>query len=170
MSPRPASASVPPAPPLKDGQALDRLIDRTERWAASYPHIAADRSRWQTDYEAKFRREAEQLATQSTAPARAFGPKDWILAVLLWLIISGGVLAMSILLMRPDPLWFWVFVGVAVAIFIIGVGFVYYDTTTPARADKRLAEKEEWLLSAARKPAFAKLEQRAAAKSEKDAR
>ena len=79
-------------PLMKDGQALDRLMDRAERWAASYPKVG-DRDAWDADYDAKFRREAEQLAQQSTLPAREFRTKDWILAVLLWLIIAGGVLA-----------------------------------------------------------------------------
>ena len=166
MTTRPAASRLPQ---LKDGEALDRLVDRTERWAASYPHIA-DPSRWDGDYEAKFRREAEQLATQSTAPAREFGVKDWILAVLLWLIMGGGVLALSILLMQPDQFWFWVFVGTAVGIFVIGVAYVYVDTTSPKRAEQRRRNKIEWLLGAARKPAYATLETRAAARAAKESK
>lgn len=149
------------APILKDGEALDRLLDRTERWAASYAHVG-DESRWEADFDAKFRKEAETLAAQSTPRARAFGIVDWLMAVLLWLIIAGVVLGGSVLLMRPDPFGFWLFVAAAVLIFAIGVGYVYYDTTNPKRAERKLADKEAWLLGATKKRAFATLRERAA--------
>ena len=154
-------------PQLKDGEAMDRLIDRTERWARSYPNLTADEAKWETDFDAKFRREAEQLAAQSTPKARPFVLVDWIMAVLLWLIIAGIVLGGSILLMRPEPLWFWIFVGVAVAIAVIGIAYVRYDTTSPARAERKLEQKTEWLLGATKRRALADLRDRAAQRGAK---
>ena len=154
-------------PTLKDGEAMDRLLDRTERWAKAYSHLDAGEHRWEADFDAKFRREAEQLAAECTPKARSFVVADWIMAVLLWLIIGGIVLGGSILLMRPDPFWFWVFVGVAVAIAAIGIGYVRYDTTSPARAERKLAQKTEWLVGATKRRALADLRERYAARSAK---
>lgn len=135
------------APQLKDGQALDRLSEQAERWARGYKHID-DETKLRADFDAKFRHEAGQLAARCTQPARRFGVKDWILAVLLWLIIAAGVLMASIFLMQPDMTWFWIFVAVAIVIFVLGVALVYRDTTSTARAEKRLHDKTEWLLGA----------------------
>lgn len=151
----------PNAPALKDGEALDRMLDRTERWAKSYAH-PADLDRAATDFDAKFRREAEQLASQSTPRARKFGLADWLMAVMLWLIIAGIVLGGSVLLMQPDMGQFWIFVAAAVVIFVVGLAYVYFDTTSPKRAERKLADKVEWLLGAAKKRSFATLAERAA--------
>lgn len=152
------------APQLKDGQALDRLSDQAERWGRGYKHID-DETKLRADFDAKFRREAEQLARQCTQPARPFGVKDWILAVLLWLIIAGGVLAASIFLMQPDQLWFWVFVAVAAVIFVLGVALVYRDTVSEPRAEKRLKDKTEWLLGASLRAAESVVRERRAKRS-----
>lgn len=151
-----------PGPKLKDGEALDRLVDRTERWAKGYPHIAADEDRWTADFESRFRRDAEQLAVDCTPKARTFTVVDWVMAVLVWLIIAGIVLGGSILLMQPGPVWFWMFVGVAVAIAVIGILYVRYDTTSPVRAEAKYQQKVEWLLGASKRRAFAILRERAA--------
>lgn len=132
-------------PELKDGEAADRFAAQVERWARGYRNLD-DEAQLRNDYGAKFRPEAERLATACTAPARVFEARDWVLAVLLWAIIAGGVLLGSILLMKPEPLWFWVFVGVAVAIFGIGLALVYRDTTSEKRAQQRLREKTNWLI------------------------
>lgn len=152
------------APMLKDGQALDRLSEQAERWGRSYKHVD-DETKLRSDFDAKFRRDAEQLAARCTPPARPFGPKDWLLAVLLWLIIGGGVLAASIFLMQPDMFWFSVFVAVAIAIFVIGIGYVYYDTTNEKRAAKRLHDKTEWLLGASLRAAESAVRERRAKRS-----
>ena len=148
-------------PTLKDGEALDRLVDRAERWAKTYRRIDDDESQWEADYEAKFRPEAERLAAECTPRARAFAAVDWIMAVLVWLLVAGIVLGGSILLIRPSATWFWIFVGVAALIAVIGIGYVHYDTTSPARAEAKLEQKTEWLLGAAKRRAFADLRDRA---------
>lgn len=140
-----------PSPTLSSGKALDTLTEQAERWASGYRGY--EPAKFQRDFDAKFEPVAERLAEQSTLGARGLQRKDWIMAVLLWLIIAGGTLALSILLMQPDRLWFWVFVGVAVAIFVIGLGTVYWDTTSEARAAKRLRDQRSWLLQSARRAA-----------------
>lgn len=139
------------AKPLSSGKALDALIASAERWASGYRGYESEK--FERDFVAKFDGEATRLAEQATLGAREFTRKDWILAILLWLIIAGGTLALSILLMQPDRLWFWVFVGVAVAIFAIGVGVVYWDATSPARAEKRRNDMRTWLLQNAQRAA-----------------
>ncbi|MGO1545230.1 MAG: hypothetical protein ACTHXA_12925 [Gulosibacter sp.] len=141
------------APPLKDGEALDRLSDRAERWAKKYAQ-PNDEDAFRADYDKKFRSEAEDLATKSTQGARPFGLKEWILAVPLWLILAGGAFVLSILLMQPDTLWFWIYAAIAVLIFLAGIGAVYFDTTSEKRAQKRHADKVEWLLNASRRNAM----------------
>ncbi len=138
------------APQLRDGEALDEFLTQVERWAKRYPH-PHDRERAGADYESKFTDTAAELAAKCTPKARKFAVVDWIAAILMWLIVAGIVLALSILLMQPDMLWFWIFVGVAVAIFGIGVGYVYFDTTSAAHAEKKTEQKAKWLLGAGRK-------------------
>ncbi|MFD2757200.1 Asp23/Gls24 family envelope stress response protein [Gulosibacter faecalis] len=155
----------PVAPPLKDGQALDKLSALAERWARSYREVD-DETKLRADYDARFRRDAEQLAAQCTAPAREFSVRDWILAVLLWLIIAGVVLLGSMLLMPPPTAgWFWGYAGVAVVIFGLGLGLVYRDTTSEPRAEKRLREKTEWLLGASLRAAESVVRERRAKRS-----
>ena len=150
------------APELKDGEALDKFLDRVERWAKGYPH-PHDREKAVSDYEAKFADDAHDLAGKCTPKARPFETVDWIASVLMWLIVAGIVLAGSILLMQPDMLWFWIFVGVAIAIFVIGVGYVYFDTTNPKQAERKREQKAEWLIGAGRKQLNFYLDQRTAA-------
>lgn len=146
-------------PTLKDGQALDRLGDRAERWAKKYAKVDDDAA-FRADYDAKFRPEAEKLAAQCTLPARSFGLKEWIIALPLWLIVAGGVFGFSVLIMQPDGPWVWLFAAVAVLVFVGGFGAVYLDTTSEKRAAKRLRDKTEWLLGASRKSANTVLQNR----------
>lgn len=141
----PASGSVPT---LKDGAALDQLSDSVERWAKKYPH-PEDREARHSAYREKFLPQAQRLAAQCTAGPRPFTGKDWILAVLLWLIVAGTVLALSVLMMQPAGGWFWFFVAVAVVIFVAGLVTVKIETSSPARARAKYASKIEWLLAAA---------------------
>lgn len=150
------------APQLRDGEALDQFLAQVERWAKKYPH-PDDRERADADYDSKFTESAHKFAGKCTPKARSFAVVDWIAAILMWLIVAGIVLAMSILLMQPDMLWFWIFVGVAVAIFVIGVGYVYYDTTSPAQAERKLDQKAKWLLGAGRKQLTVFLDERTGA-------
>lgn len=138
-------------PTLSSGKALDKLTEQAERWASGYRGYEPEK--FERDFDAKFGPEADRLAEQSTLAARGFTRKDWLMAVLLWLIIAGGTLTLSILLMQPDVLWFWVFVGVAIAIFVIGLSIVYWDTTSETRAAKRLRDQRTWLLQSARRAA-----------------
>lgn len=135
-------------PILKDGAALDRLSDAVERWAKKYPH-PEDQDARHTAYREKFLPQAHKLAAQCTPGPRSFTGKDWILAVLLWLIIAGAVLALSVLFMQPAGGWFWFFVAVAVVIFVAGIATVWFETASPARARAKYASKVEWLLGAA---------------------
>ncbi|MDJ1371853.1 SdpI family protein [Gulosibacter molinativorax] len=139
-------------PTLKDGQAVDQLSDRAERWAKKYKN-QSDEKQFLVDFDAKFRPEAAKLAAQCTVGARPFGLKEWIIAVPLWLILGAIVFFGSVLLMQPTGVWFWVFLVVAVLIAIVGIAYVYYDTTSEKRAAKRLADKVDWLLGVSRKTA-----------------
>lgn len=139
-------------PPLKDGEAVDRLGDRAERWAKKYP-MPKDDASFRTDFDAKFRPEAEKLAVQCTPGARPFGLKEWIIAVPLWLVLGAGVFLLSNLVMQLQGVWVWIFAAVAALIAVIGIGYVYFDTTSEKRAQKRYADKVEWLLNVARRTA-----------------
>lgn len=137
---------------LKDGEAVDRLGDRVERWARKYKQPENSES-FAADFDAKFRREAEQLATQCTPGARKFGLKEWLIAVPLWMFLGAIVFLLSITVMQPEGAWIWVFAAVAVLIMILGIGYVYFDTTSEKRAEKRYADKVEWLLNVTRRTA-----------------
>lgn len=139
-------------PQLKDGEAVDRLGDRVERWAKKYPK-QDDETAFLADFDAKFRPEAEKLAAQCTPGARPFGLKEWIIAVPLWLILGAGVFVVSLLLMEPQGAWLWLFAAVAALIVVIGILYVYVDTTSERRAQKRYADKVEWLLNVSRRTA-----------------
>lgn len=152
MSNRGSGNPASGAPLLKDGQAVDRLSDRVERWAKKYRKSDGD-STFLEDYDAKFRPEAEQLAAQCTPGARRFGLKEWIIAVPLWVILGAMVFALSLFVMQPEGVWIWVFAAVAVLITLIGIAYVYFDTTNTKRAEKRLADKTEWLLGVGRRTA-----------------
>ncbi|MFD2674774.1 hypothetical protein [Gulosibacter bifidus] len=151
MANRQANVSRPGGVQMSRGQALDTMIEKAERWANGYRGY--EPAKFERDFVAKFSDEAERLAERSTLGTREFGKKDWLLAVLLWCIIAGGTLTLSILLMQPNQTWFWVFVGVAVAIFAIGLGTVYWDTTNPKRAEKRRKDQRTWLLQTAQRAA-----------------
>lgn len=150
-------------PTLKDGQALDRLSDKAERWAKKQPAIE-DREAFRAEFDARFRPEAESLADQCTLGARPFGVKEWILAVPLWLILAGGVFLLSWVFMQPEGVWLWVFATVAALIFVLGFGAVYVDTTSERRARKRYDDKVEWLLGISRRTAEDVLNKRSGAK------
>ncbi|KAB1642676.1 hypothetical protein [Gulosibacter chungangensis] len=150
MSNRSGGGSASGVPLMKDGEAVDRLSDRVERWAKKFQR-ANDEEGFLEGFEAKFRPEAEELARQCTPPARPFGLKEWIIAVPLWLILGAIVFVLSLLVMQPTGIWLWLFAAVGVLIAIIGIGYVYFDTTSEKRAAKRLADKTEWLLGVARR-------------------
>ncbi|PPG04265.1 hypothetical protein C5E06_05590 [Pseudoclavibacter sp. RFBI5] len=147
---------------LKDGEAMDMLTDRAERWAAKYKNLS-DSERWRSDYDEHFDAPALQLAKRCTLEARPFGVKDWILALVLWFLIGGTVFLASNFLMQLEPTWQIVFAVFAVLIAVVGIMQSYLETTSERRAAKRLAGKKDWLLSVSRKAAMATLSSRAGA-------
>lgn len=147
---------------LKDGEAMDMLTERAERWAAKYKQLS-DPERWRSDYDEYFTAPALRLAERCTLAARAFGPKDWILAFVLWFLIGGTVFLASNFLMQLEPTWQIVFAVFAVLIAAVGIVQSYLETTSEKRAVKRLAAKHEWLLNVSRKAALATLSSRAGA-------
>ena len=153
---------MPPSkPPLRDGQALDRLVEQSVRWARSYAHLD-DESRWQADFDAKFGADTARLARECTAPARRFTLFDWVVGVALWTVLGGIVYAATMMLMQPQGMWGWFAVGAGAAVFVVGLGYIYFETTTEWAARRRLAQKERWLAGAASRQAFDVLRRREA--------
>ncbi|WP_068492926.1 hypothetical protein [Pseudoclavibacter helvolus] len=147
---------------LKDGEAMDLLTDRAERWAGKYKNLS-DPERWRSDYDEHFTAPALQLAKRCTLEARPFGAKDWILAFVLWFLIGGTVFLASNFLMQLEPTWQIVFAIFAALIAVVGIVQSYLETTSEKRAAKRLSAKHEWLLNVSRKAALATLNSRSGA-------
>lgn len=157
-TPNPRRAGLPE---LKDGQALDRLTERAERWARSYRH-ADDVERRERDFAERFEGEAADLARRSTGAARPFEPRDWVVAIVLWCLIGAVVWLFSVFAMSLDDTWRIVFAIFAALIAAIGVWQSYLEVTSERRAADRLAKKERWLLGVSRKAAERIFAERAA--------
>lgn len=160
MSPTARPSGVPE---LKDGQALDRLTERVERWATSYKHLD-DPARWDTDFQTKFEPDASDLARRATAEARPFAGRDWVLAIALWGVIGGIVWIFSTFVMALDGTWRVVFAIFAALLAAVGIWQSYLEVTSEKRVADKLAKKEQWLLGVTRKVANRILGERAAAK------
>lgn len=152
---------TPQGPTLKDGQALDRLTERTEEWARSYGRIR-DESRWADDFDARFAKQADSFAEQCTPAARRFTARDWILAIVLWAMIAMIVFVGAVVLLSLQGTTTLVFLAFAVLVGVVGLWQTYLETTSEARAAKKLEKKREWLYSVSRKAAMSILQQRAA--------
>ncbi|GGA76704.1 hypothetical protein GCM10011490_29340 [Pseudoclavibacter endophyticus] len=150
-------------PELKPGKALDLLTEKVEKWATSYRRLD-EPERWESDFEARFRREAAELARRSTAEARRFEARDWFLAVILWALIAVMVWLFSVFVMQLDGVWPLVFAAFAVLVGAVGVWQSYLEVTSEKRAAGKLAKNEQWLLGVTRKTANRLLSQRAAAR------
>lgn len=137
-------------PELKDGQALDRLTERVESWARSYRFLD-DPDRWDTDFAAKFEREAGDLARRATPEPRPFAARDWLLALVLWGLIAGTVWVFSYYVMQLDGTWPIIFAVFAVMIAAVGIWQSYLEVTSEKRYTEKLAKKEQWLLGVSRK-------------------
>lgn len=166
MSPAPRDRAPRP---LRDGDALDRMTEGVEAWAASY-RPSADESRWEADFERRFAPLAAELAERSTPEARPFRAGDWVLAIALWAAIAGAVFSFSLLLMRPEGLWVPIFGAVALGIAVVGIRQSRLELSSERRVAEKRAKKEQWLLGVTRKTMIRRLRERRAAEGREGGR
>lgn len=143
-----------PVKPLSDGKALDAMTTDAEAWARKYRPAAGGEEAWGRDFDARLGRRADELAAASTAPARRFRARDWVLAVLLWLVIGMAVFVFSVAVMQLSGTWTIIFGVFAILVAAVGLWQSWAETTSAARAEKRLAKKRRWLADVSRKSAF----------------
>lgn len=156
------SSSGSGTPELKPGKALDLLTEKVEKWAGNYRKLG-EPERWEPDFEAKFARDAADLASRSSASARRFVARDWVLAIVLWGMIAAIVWVFSLFVMQLEGAWPIIFAVFAVLIAAVGIWQSYMEVTSEKRAADKLAKNEQWLLGVTRKTANRILTQRAAA-------
>ena len=162
---RPRATTSADGRPMPDGKALDEIIEASEKWARSYRRLEEPEETWKADYEARQAGLIDRLAEQTTAPARPFQARDWILAIVLWLLIAMAVFVFSVVVMSLSGTWTIVFGVFALLIAAVGVVQSYRETTSGPRAAKRLAATRERIEGVGRRAALDLLRERAGAAS-----
>ena len=146
--------TAPASKPMADGAALDQMTEAAEAWARKYRNLEGGEDDWRRDFDERHAARAEQLAEASTAPARPFAARDWILGIVLWLLIAAAVFVFSVLVMQLQGTWTIVFGVFALLIAGVGLWQSYAETSSATRAATRLEKKRSWLMDVSRKAAF----------------
>lgn len=143
-----------PAKPMADGKALDEMTEAAEAWARKAKLPEGGEDAWRRAFDERLGGRADQLAAKSTQPARPFEPRDWILALILWLLIGMAVFVFSVFVMQLQGTWTIVFGAFAILLAGVGIWQSWSETTSERRAAQRLEKKRAWLMDVSRKAAF----------------
>ncbi|WP_066081273.1 hypothetical protein [Pseudoclavibacter albus] len=146
---------------LSDGQAFDRMIEQSEKWAKR-TSIPKDESSWRSHFTTSNAALLDELTSRSTASARRFTAKDWILGIVLWIIIAMTVFVLSVFLMQLSGTTTIIFGVFAILIAIVGFWQSYQETSSERRAERRMERKRAQLVEIGWKRAERILTDRAA--------
>lgn len=147
---------------LRDGEAMDQMLTESDRWAKRYK-ITGDEHDWVAAFDAHHEPIATRLAMQSTQEARPFTARDWVLAAFVWVLMGMIVFAGSVILMNLQGTLTIIFGVFAVLVAIVGLIATYFETASPARAERRFQRKREWLMRTSRNSAIDIVRSRASA-------
>lgn len=129
---------------MSAGQAFDRIIEVSEAWAKR-TSIPRERSDWRNHYVTSNAASLDELSERSSASARAFTAKDWILGIMLWIIIAMTVFVLSVFLMQLSGTTTIIFGVFSLFIAVIGFWQSYQETCSEQRASRRRERKRAQL-------------------------